>query len=135
MTASQPPTGSRLRVLIVEDIDINRDLLVQLLEESHDLAVASDGEEGLRLAKEWRPDVVLLDLSLPKLDGWSVAQTLRALPTRSKMIVVALTAHAMAGDEERALAAGCDAYLAKPIDDDRLFDLLAAAARSRENRA
>ena len=135
MTASQPPADSRLRVLIVEDIDINRDLLIQLLEESHDLAVASDGEEGLRLAKEWQPDVVLLDLSLPKLDGWSVARALRDLPTRSRMLVVALTAHAMAGDEERALAAGCDAYLAKPIDDDRLFDLLAEAARSRENRA
>ena len=134
MTASPPPAGSRLRILIVEDIDINRDLLVQLLEEHHDLAVAADGEEGLRLAKEWQPDVVLLDLSLPKLDGWSVARAIRELPTRSQMVVVALTAHAMAGDEERALASGCDAYLAKPIDDARLFDLLATASRSREQR-
>lgn len=134
MTASPPPTGSRLRVLIVEDIDINRDLLVQLLEESHDLTVAADGEEGLRLATEWQPDVILLDLSLPKLDGWSVARALRDLPTRARMLVVALTAHAMAGDEEHALASGCDAYIAKPIDEAHLFDLLADVAKSREQR-
>lgn len=132
MTASATIDSGRLRVLIVEDIDINRDLLVQLLEESHDLAVAADGAEGLRLARQWQPDVILLDLSLPKLDGWSVARALRDLPTRSRMVVVALTAHAMTGDEERALASGCDAYVTKPIDEARLFDLLADAARSRE---
>ena len=134
MTASQQPSDSRLRVLIVEDIDINRDLLVQLLEENHDLAVAADGEEGLRLATEWQPDVILLDLSLPKLDGWSVAQALRDLPTRARMVVVALTAHAMTGDEAQALASGCDAYIAKPVDEAHLFDLLADVARSREHR-
>lgn len=117
---------SRPRVLVVEDIEVNRDLLEQLLEDRYEVSCAEDGETGLRLVRSWRPHLVLLDLSLPVKDGWTVAAEIRADPDLDGIRVVALTAHAMAGDRQEALDAGCDDYLTKPVDETKL---LAAVAR------
>jgi CheY-like chemotaxis protein len=108
-------------ILIVEDTELNRDLLEQLLEEEHRLVFAADGVAALERAAETKPDLILMDLSLPRLDGWEATRRLKADPGLAKTPVVALSAHAMRGDEERARAAGCDDFLTKPIDEDRLF--------------
>jgi len=124
----------RMRILVIEDIEMNRDLLVQLLEDAHDVTCEADGDAGLAAAERTVPDVVLLDLSLPKHDGWSVARALAAHPQRGAMTVIALTAHAMAGDEAKALGAGCDHHLTKPLDEAALFGLLDDADRRRAGR-
>ena len=111
-------------VLIVEDMALNRDLLEQLLEDDYHVITAADGVAGLDVARQQQPDLILMDLSLPVMDGWDATRCLRADPELKTIPVIALTAHAMRGDEERALAAGCDAYLSKPIDEDRLLSLL-----------
>lgn len=118
-----------MRILIIEDVELNRDLLEQMLEDRYEVASAADGEDGLRHARAAVPDVVLLDLGLPGMDGWTVAHAMRADPALADVFVIALTAHAMAGDRERALAAGCDEYLTKPIDERTLFQVLERAAR------
>lgn len=118
-----------MRILIIEDVELNRDLLEQMLEDRYEVASAADGEDGLRHARAAVPDVVLLDLGLPGMDGWTVAHAMRADPALADVFVIALTAHAMAGDRERALAAGCDEYLTKPIDERILFQVLERAAR------
>ena len=113
------------RILIVEDVDLNRDLLVQLLEEEYELLTAADGAAAVELARRERPDLILMDLSLPVVDGWEATRRLKADAATRAIPVVALTAHAMRGDGERARACGCDDYLTKPIDEDRLFETLA----------
>jgi two-component system, cell cycle response regulator DivK len=113
------------RILIVEDVELNRDLLVQLLEDDYELVCAADGSSGLALAAERHPDLILMDLSLPVLDGWEATKRLKADPALRDVPVIALTAHAMDGDEARARECGCDDYLPKPIDEDRLFAKLA----------
>src|SRR3954447_5902583 len=113
------------RILIVEDVHLNRDLLVQLLEEEYELLTAADGAAGVELARRERPDLILMDLSLPVLDGWEATRRLKADAATRAIPVIALTAHAMRGEEERARACGCDDYLTKPIDEDRLFERLA----------
>jgi CheY-like chemotaxis protein len=109
------------KILIVEDVDYNRDLLVQLLEEDYEIVCAADGAAGIAAAARERPDLILMDLSLPGVDGWEATRRLKARPETAAIPVVALTAHAMQGDEERARACGCDEYLTKPIDEDQLF--------------
>jgi CheY-like chemotaxis protein len=108
-------------ILIVEDVDFNLDLLVQLLEDDYDIHTATDGAAGLALAEQVRPDLILMDLSLPVIDGWEATRRLKANITLQHIPIIALTAHAMSGDEERAKAAGCNDYLSKPIDEDLLF--------------
>jgi CheY-like chemotaxis protein len=108
-------------ILIVEDVNFNLDLLVQLLEDDYDIHTATDGAAGLALAEQVRPDLILMDLSLPVIDGWEATRRLKANVTLQHIPIIALTAHAMSGDEERAKAAGCDDYLSKPIDEDLLF--------------
>jgi two-component system, cell cycle response regulator DivK len=110
--------------LIVEDVELNRDLLVQLLEDDHEVMTAADGQAGLEAAARLRPDLILMDLSLPVIDGWEASRRLKADPALCHIPVIALTAHAMQGDEARARACGCDDYLAKPIDEDLLFQKL-----------
>jgi len=113
------------RVLIVEDVELNRDLLVQLLEEDYELLTATNGAAGIELATRERPDLILMDLSLPVVDGWEATRRIKANPALRHIPIIALTAHAMMGDEDKARAAGCDDYLSKPIDEDLLFEKLA----------
>ena len=112
------------RILIVEDVEYNRELLVQLLEDEYEILAAADGAAGIEMATRERPDLILMDLSLPGVDGWKATRRLKARPETAAIPVIALTAHAMQGDEERARACGCDDYLTKPIDEDRLFEVL-----------
>ena len=112
------------RILIVEDVELNRDLLVQLLEDDYEILTATDGAEGLELAERERPDLILMDLSLPVVDGWEATRRLKGSEELKRIPVIALTAHAMEGDEAKARACGCDDYLAKPIDEVRLFEKL-----------
>lgn len=103
-------------ILLVEDSEDNRGIIRQLAEWiDAELVEAENGLEGLRLAREVRPDLILMDLSLPLMSGWEATSALKADPLTSAIPIVALTAHAMAGDERKARAAGCDAYVSKPI--------------------
>jgi two-component system, cell cycle response regulator DivK len=112
------------KILIIEDVELNRDLLVQLLGEDYTILTAADGAEGLRLVERERPDLVLMDLSLPVVDGWEATRRLKTNGALRHIPVIALTAHAMEGDEAKARACGCDDYLSKPIDEERLFERL-----------
>lgn len=115
------------RVLLVEDNELNRDMLSRrLTRRDFEIVVAEDGIEGVRQATDAKPDLILLDMSLPGLDGWEVARRLKADPGTSAIPIIALTAHAMAGDRERALQAGCDDYDTKPIELPRLLDKIAS---------
>jgi CheY-like chemotaxis protein len=118
--------------LIVEDSELNRDLLTQILDETFTLLMASDGQAGLDLAERERPDLVLLDLSLPIVDGWEVARRLKANARTRGIPLIALTAHAMRDDERRAVEAGCDAYVAKPLDEDVLLETIHRLLGGRE---
>ena len=109
------------KILIVEDVEMNRDLLVQLLEDDYELVEAADGREGLEKIRSEAPDLVLLDISLPEMDGYEVTRAVRADDDIKGTKIIAVTAHAMAGDEEKALEAGCDDYLTKPIDEEELW--------------
>ncbi len=109
------------KVLIVEDVDLNRDLVVQLLEDQYQVIEAINGQEGLEVAERERPDLILMDLSLPVMDGWEATRRLKANDDLRSIPVIALTAHAMVGDKEKALAAGCNDYLVKPLDEDELM--------------
>ena len=113
------------KVLVVEDAEFNRDLIVQLLEDDYQVVTAADGAEGLRVAEAERPDLILMDLSLPVVDGWEAARRIKATEALRDIPIIALSAHAMAGDEEKARRSGCDDYLSKPIDEDRLYAKLA----------
>ncbi len=109
------------KILIVEDVDLNLELLVQLLEDDYALVAARDGLEGVEMAGSENPDLILMDMSLPVLDGWEATRRIKADTTTAVIPVIGLSAHAMDGDSEKALAAGCDAYLTKPINDELLF--------------
>jgi CheY-like chemotaxis protein len=112
------------KILIVEDVEFNRDLLVQLLEEDYELLTAADGAAGIELASREHPDLILMDLSLPVVNGWEATRRLKANAALRHIPVIALTAHVMTGDEEKAREVGCDDYLSKPIDEDVLFEKL-----------
>lgn len=109
------------KVLVVEDVDLSRELVVQLLEDTYQVIEAVNGQEGLKLAEREQPDLILMDLSLPVIDGWEAARRLKAHSELRSIPIIALTAHAMVGDEEKALAAGCDDYLPKPFDEKELY--------------
>lgn len=109
------------KVLVVEDVDLSRELVVQLLEDTYQVIEAVNGQEGLELAEREQPDLILMDLSLPVMDGWEATRRLKAHDELKSIPIIALTAHAMVGDEEKALAAGCDDYLAKPLDEKQLY--------------
>ncbi len=102
-------------ILLIEDVEDNRDLVVQILESEYSVVEARDGQEGLEKARATQPHLILLDLALPKMDGWEAARRLKADPALKAIPIIALTAFAMEGDEARALEAGCNAYVAKPI--------------------
>ena len=111
-------------LLLVEDNELNRDMLSRRLRKrGYEVDIAVDGQEGLDMVKSSRPDLILMDMSLPVVDGWEATRRLKADPATSDIPVIALTAHAMASDREKALEAGCDAYETKPVE---LPSLLAA---------
>lgn len=111
-----------LKILIVEDNEMNRDMLSRrLARRGYEVSVAVDGKEGVDRIHAERPDLVLMDMSLPVIDGWEATRQVKANPELNGIPVIALTAHAMAGDREQALAAGCDDYDTKPIELDRLL--------------
>ena len=103
------------RVLYIEDTEDNRDLVTQILESVYEVHTAANGEDGLALAREVLPDVILMDISLPIMDGLACTRLIRDDPRLSRIPVIALTAHCMVGDRERALSAGCDEFLSKPF--------------------
>ncbi len=108
---------SRPRILVVEDNPDNRTLITDILSAmEYDVIEAIDGEQGVEKAAAERPDLILMDLSLPHMDGWTAAGTIKANLELASIPIIALTAHAMVGDKEKALAAGCDDYISKPID-------------------
>jgi two-component system, cell cycle response regulator DivK len=113
------------KILIVEDMEFNRDLIVQLLEDDYEIVTATDGTEGIERATCERPDLILMDLSLPVIDGWEATRQIRANEALKRIPIIALTAHAMRGDEAKARESGCDDYLSKPLDEDLLFAKLA----------
>lgn len=113
------------KVLVVEDVDFNRDLVVQLLEDKYQVIEAVNGQEGVELAERERPELILMDLSLPVIDGWEATRRIKANGDLRSIPIIALTAHAMLGDEKKALDAGCDDYLVKPLDEDALMAKIA----------
>ena len=106
-------------ILIVEDIELNIDLLTQILEEDYNLLTARDGEQGVALTEQNRVDLVLMDISLPVMDGYEATRKIRE--KFQSLPIIGLSAHAMQGDDERAKAAGCNDYLTKPVDEERLL--------------
>ena len=114
------------KILIVEDVEFNLDLLMQLLEDDYALVAAGDGASGIEVAASERPDLILMDMSLPIMDGWEATKKIKSNPDLKHIPVIGLSAHAMNGDYEKALQAGCDDYLTKPIDEDLLMDKLAS---------
>lgn len=115
------------KILLVEDNELNRDMLSRRLQrQGFDVDVARDGRQGLDMARETKPDLILMDMSLPVLSGWEAARTLKADAATRSIPVVALTAHAMSGDEELARQAGCDDFDTKPIDLPRLMEKIRA---------
>ena len=119
--AAQPLAG--LRVLLVEDNEMNRDMLSRrLVRNGFEIVMAVNGQEGLDLASSENPDLILLDMSLPIIDGWEAARRLKTNAATAKIPVIALTAHAMVQDKEKALAAGCDDFDTKPVELPRLLE-------------
>ena len=112
------------KTLIVEDVEFNLDLLIQLLEDDYELAIARDGAQGLEMATSENPDLILMDMSLPVLDGWEATRTLKADASLKHIPVIGLSAHAMNSDQQKALEAGCNDYLTKPLDDNLLMEKL-----------
>jgi len=111
------------KILLVEDNEMNRDMLSRrLTRQGYEVVLAQDGARGVAMATEERPDLVLMDMSLPVLDGWEATRRLKSDPATRVIPVIALTAHAMAADKEKALAAGCDDYDTKPIELPRLLE-------------
>jgi two-component system cell cycle response regulator DivK len=110
------------KIILVEDNEMNRDMLSRRLQRrGYEVVIAVDGQEGVALAQSEAPDLILMDMSLPVMDGWEATRRLKAASETMSIPVIALTAHAMSGDREKAMEAGCDDYDAKPIDLPRLL--------------
>jgi CheY-like chemotaxis protein len=121
------------KILLVEDNEMNRDMLSRrLLRKGFEIVIAVDGEQAVIMAQSERPDLILMDMSLPVIDGWEATRRVRADKATSHIPIIALTAHAMSGDREKALNAGCDDYDTKPIELPRLLEKVdALLLRSR----
>ena len=115
------------KVLLVDDDESNRDMLSRrLAKRGYEVALALDGFQGIEMARRDAPDLIIMDMSLPGVDGWEITRRIRADEGLRRLPIIALTAHAMAGDREKALAAGCDDYDTKPVDFARLTAKIAA---------
>ena len=118
------------KILIIEDNELNRDMLSRRLSRrGFEISTATNGVEGVEQAKKIMPDLILMDLSLPEMDGWVATKTIKQNPSTSHIPIIALTAHALPDDEARAREAGCVDYATKPIDIDSLQDKIVAAIR------
>ena len=121
------------KVLLVEDSEQIWDFLSRRLERrGYSVVLAHDGEQGVKSAKASLPDIILLDMNLPVMDGWTAASAMKAEPQTQSIPIIALTAHAMAGDREKAIQAGCNDYHPKPIDFPKLLDQIAALLKPKE---
>ena len=119
------------KILLVEDHEMNRDMLSRRLKRrGYEVVIAVNGADGLAMANSEAPDLILMDMSLPVLDGWEATKSIKADPATESIPVIALTAHAMSGDREKALAAGCDDYDTKPIDLSRLLSKIQAFVKA-----
>ncbi len=115
------------KILLVEDNEMNRDMLSRRLERrGYQVVIAVDGEQGVAMAQSEAPDLILLDMSLPGLDGWEAARRLKAAAETHAIPIIGLTAHAMVGDREKAIEAGCDDYDTKPVEFQRLLEKIDA---------
>ena len=115
------------KLLLVEDNEMNRDMLSRrLIRRGYEVAIAVDGDQGLTMAQSEKPDLVLMDMSLPVIDGWEATRRIKSSEETRDLPVIGLTAHAMAGDREKALEAGCDDYDTKPIELERLIGKIKA---------
>ena len=115
------------RILLVEDNEMNRDMLSRrLVRNGHEVSIAVDGQQGVDMALSQLPDLILMDMSLPVIDGWEATRQVRANDATRGIPVIALTAHAMAGDREKAMEAGCDDYDTKPVEISRLLGKITA---------
>ncbi len=115
------------KILLVEDNEMNRDMLSRRLERKGiQVLIAVDGEQGVTMAQTETPDLILMDMSLPILDGWSATRRLKTIPLTQQIPIIALTAHAMSGDRDKCLEAGCDDYDTKPVEFARLMDKIQA---------
>jgi two-component system cell cycle response regulator DivK len=115
------------KILLVEDNEMNRDMLSRRLQrKGFDVAIAVDGRQGIEMARAGAYDLILMDMSLPEVDGWDATRQLREAPQTKSVPIIALTAHAMSGDRDKAIAAGCDDYDTKPIELERLLGKIQA---------
>ena len=115
------------KILLVEDNEMNRDMLSRRLErKGYEVAMATDGRQGVEMAQAGTYDLILMDMSLPEIDGWEATRQIRAAPATKAVPIIALTAHAMAGDREKAIQAGADDYDTKPIELERLLGKIQA---------
>jgi CheY-like chemotaxis protein len=121
------------KILLVEDNEMNRDMLSRRLQrKGYEVLIAVDGEAGVRMAVTERPDLILMDMSLPTVDGWEATRRIKRLPETASIPVIALTAHAMAGDRDKAIEAGCDDYDSKPIEFERLLGKMQELLRKKD---
>jgi two-component system, cell cycle response regulator DivK len=121
------------RILLVEDNEINLDMLSRRLRrKGYEVVIAMDGVAGVTMATSERPDLILMDMSLPVLDGWEATRRLKGIPGAAAIPVIALTSHAMAGDREKAMGAGCDDFDTKPVDFERLLAKIEALLKKQE---
>lgn len=128
MSEQPPDRGHEVaKILLVEDDEMNRDMLSRrLTKRGYDVAIATDGEQGVAMARSGAPAIVLMDMSLPVMDGWTATRTLKDDPATAGIPIIALTAHAMSGDEDRARKAGCDDFDTKPVELQRLLSKIEA---------
>jgi len=120
------------KILLIEDNEQNRDALARRLQRrGYDVIMAVDGQQGIAMAQSELPDLILMDLNLPDVDGWEATQIIKGTPKTQAIPIMAMTAHAIAGDQERALQAGCDDYHAKPVEFTRLLEQIEALLKKR----
>jgi len=119
------------RILLVEDNDMNRDMLSRrLIRSGYEVFLAVDGQQGADMALSDQPDLILMDMSLPVIDGWEATRRIKANDATRRIPIIALTAHAMAGDREKAMEVGCEDYDTKPVEMSRLLGKIAALLKS-----
>ncbi|HTY36803.1 MAG TPA: response regulator [Bacteroidota bacterium] len=119
------------KILLVEDNDVNRDMMVRRLQRrGHQIVSAVDGQQGVDMAHSEKPDLILMDMSLPVLDGWEATRRIKADPETRGIPVIGLTAHAMVGDRDQAISAGCDDYATKPVEFEKLVELINRLAKA-----